>query len=217
MPAYQKGQAKKVQPVATKADRKEAKGLEKDEDLDGAIKAFQAKRSEQLLEDVVEGADNSLSASPTNKQTVAERRARRKQMQNNKGAYVPSPQQIAKMREQAEKEDADKKDTCPNCNGKNLRMMHWLPGNYVEGQYICQLCTKPGVASSGVWHCLDCTWNAHISCFLTNKNWARQTQAAVVADCPKPSLAWDPLSLTGPHMALGAAASQRCFGEVALD
>ena len=33
-----------------------------------------------------------------------ERRARRKQMQNNKGAYVPSPQQIAKMREQAEKE-----------------------------------------------------------------------------------------------------------------
>ncbi len=44
-----------------------------------------------------------------------------------------------------------------------------------------------------------------------------QVPMTVEADCPKPSLAWDPLALTGPHMAIGAGAGVRSVGEVALD
>lgn len=45
----------------------------------------------------------------------------------------------------------------------------------------------------------------------------RQRRRPVNTDCAKPSLAWDPLALSGPHAAIGAGAAARGVGEVALD
>jgi hypothetical protein len=39
----------------------------------------------------------------------------------------------------------------------------------------------------------------------------------LTSDQPKPSFVWDPLDLSGPHMAIGAGAHARAFGEVPLD
>mmetsp|Transcript_51102 Transcript_51102/g.83955 ORF Transcript_51102/g.83955 Transcript_51102/m.83955 type:complete len:130 (+) Transcript_51102:37-426(+) len=44
-----------------------------------------------------------------------------------------------------------------------------------------------------------------------------QDSNILTPDQPKPSFAWDPLDLSGPHHAIGAGAHVRNFGEVPLD
>lgn len=120
----------------------------------------------------------------------------------------------------------ENQDLCLRCAQFTCRLTHWLPGgNYTDGAYECQLCNQPGQAAAGVWHCLQCNWDAHVACYSRRKeamDFADKVpqqlpQTAIDTDCPKPSLAWDPLALTGPHMAIGAGAGVRSVGEIALD
>lgn len=200
MPAAQRKQQKPKEHV---------KGLETDENLDKLLTQFAEKRSQQILN------DTSVFVKPEAPKaalgTKAERRAKRKELQAKSG-----------LQAQAQDSREDNQDLCMNCAEFSCRLSHWLPGNFQQGAYDCQLCNQGGVANAGVWHCPKCSFAAHVSCYSRRKEAMELTlqqapQPLQEADCPKPSLAWDPLSLTGPHMAIGAGAGVRSIGEVALD
>jgi len=196
---------------APKQTKEHAKGLENDAVLDKILAEYAEKRSQQILNDESLFSASKDASPKRDLGTKAERRARRKELQAKSGVQVAH-----------ETNAGDEQDICLRCTSTNCRLSHWLPGTYPEGQYTCQLCKNSGIAGAGVWHCADCSWDAHVSCFANKKDESFATRVPVPtptvdADCPKPSLAWDPLSLSGPHMAIGAGAGMRNIGEVALD
>lgn len=205
-------------PAATRAPKKQAKqakehvkGLESEEALDQILQQYAEKRSQQILNEtntVVHEASHKVDLG-----TKAERRARRKELQARSGQG---------MMQTAEQGVDDNQDLCLRCGQFTCRLTRWIPTTNPEGAFECMLCTKPGLANAGVWHCTNCNWDAHISCYNKKKEAEMADNIPVLtpstdADCPKPSLAWDPLALTGPHMAIGAGAGLRSVGEVALD
>jgi len=203
-------------PAATKqmpkpAAKEHAKGLESDEALDLILAKYTEKRSQQLLN------DNSLfvakEAKKTDLGTKAARRARRKELQA-KGSAAQGEQQ------------GDDYQECMRCGQFSCKLVNVPARNGAEGAFDCALCLKPGQAAAGVWHCFQCNADSHVACYSRKKEAMELADKAphdilshslTEADCPKPSLAWDPLVLTGPHMAIGAGAGVRGVGEVALD
>lgn len=201
-------------PAATpkkspKPKEHKVKGLESDEALDNILAQFAEERSRQILNDAT--LFSKESSPKPDLGSKSERRARRKELQAR----------TLKVQQEAQQAD-ENQDMCLRCGHISCKLMHWLPGDYPDGQFTCLLCTQGGVANGGVYHCVDCNWDAHVSCYSRKKEEAFAERPPVPvpaadADCPKPSLAWDPLALTGPHMAIGAGAGLRNIGEVALD
>lgn len=200
--------ASKKQPKS----KEHVKGLETDEALDQILTQYTEKRSQHILNDasifVKEPPKTELGS-----RTV--RRARRKELQAKSGMAQPQEGQQVD----------ENQDICLKCGNFSCRLMHWLmPNSYPDGVFTCALCNNSGTAQAGVWHCFECNQDAHVSCYSRKKEALELAEKmqniplpVAEADCPKPSLAWDPLSLTGPHKAIGAGAGVRSVGEVALD
>uniref|UniRef100_A0A7S1NQP2 Uncharacterized protein n=1 Tax=Eutreptiella gymnastica TaxID=73025 RepID=A0A7S1NQP2_9EUGL len=167
------------------APRKEAKGLETEEDLDAALAKHAEKRANTLL----------------------------------KQELKPTKPEKAKKEAPVDLVHGVQVDKCLECDANNCRLLHYLPTTFEDGCFDCKLCLTSGQATMGVWYCLDCQFTSHVSCFAYKKESLTRVPVPshVHSDHPKPSLAWDPLALSGPHTAIGAGAGTRTMGEVALD